>query len=81
MENVQPAALEMFAAKIVTAAGLVVPFAFEFIENPDGVPFAKQDCELKASRRLMDKIHRFYPRLRIVLLGDALFTGETTFTG
>lgn len=69
----------VLAAKIITAAGLVVPFAFEFIENPDGVPFDKQDCELKASRRLMDKIHRFYPRLRIVLLGDALFTDETTF--
>ena len=68
----------VLAAKIVTAAGLVVPFAFEFVENPASGEFDKQDCELKACRRLMDKIHCLYPRLQIAVVGDALFAEETT---
>lgn len=68
----------VLAAKIVTTAGLVVPFAFEFVENPENGQFDKQDCELKACRRLMDKIHRLYPRLHIAMVGDALFAEETT---
>lgn len=52
----------VLAAKIVTSCGLVVPFAYEFIENPaELAEFDKQDCELKASRRLIDKIHQLYP--------------------
>jgi hypothetical protein len=69
----------VLAAKIVTSAGLVVPFAFEFVENPANGVFNKQDCELKACRRLMDKIHRLYPRMRVAMVGDALFAEETTF--
>jgi hypothetical protein len=70
----------VLAAKIITACGLVVPFAFEFIENPmELAEFDKQDCELKASRRLIEKIHRLYPRLKIALVGDGLFAEEETF--
>jgi len=69
----------VLAAKIVTRPGLVVPFAFEFVENPADGTFDKQDCELKACRRLMDKVHRLYPRLPIAMVGDALFADETTF--
>ena len=68
----------VLASYIVTSAGLVVPFAFEFVENPTG-PFEKQDCELKASRRLLAKIRRLYPRLEIMVAGDALFAEEGTF--
>ena len=70
----------VLAAKIVTSCGLVVPFAYEFIENPaELAEFDKQDCELKASRRLIDKIHQLYPRLKITLIGDSLFAEEGTF--
>lgn len=69
----------VLAAKVVTSCGLVIPFAFEFVENPENEPFDKQDCELKASRRLMAKIHQLYPRLKIAIGGDALFAEETTF--
>ena len=41
----------VLAAKIVTPVGLVLPAAFEFVENPSG-KFDKQDCEIKAFRRL-----------------------------
>ena len=68
----------VLAVKIVTPMGLVVPLAFEFIENP-GKEYDKQDCELKAWRRLFEKIRRLYPRLRLNLVGDGLFADETTF--
>lgn len=66
-------------AKIVTSIGLVIPFAFEFVENP-GEEFDKQDCELKAFRRLVEKIKRLYPRMPIALTGDALYAEETTLS-
>jgi hypothetical protein len=69
----------VLAAKIVTRVGLVVPFAFEFVENPADGTFDKQDCELNACRRLMEKVHSLYPRLAIAMVGDSLFAEETTF--
>jgi len=68
----------VLAAKIVTPLGLVVPLAVTFIENPAG-EFDKQDCEIKAWRRLYQKIQRLYPRLPLNLVGDGLYAEETTF--
>ncbi len=71
----------VIAAKIVTSIGLVIPFAFEFCENPAGMSqFDKQDCEIKASRRLFKKIRTLFPRLKIMLVGDGLYADETTFS-
>ncbi len=67
----------VLVAKIVTPLGLVVPLAFEFIENPGG-EYVKQDCELKAWRRLQEKIVGLYPRLRLNVVGDGLYADETT---
>lgn len=69
----------VLAAKIVTPIGLVVPLAFEFIENPEG-EYDKQDCELKAWRRLYEKLRRLYPRLKLNLIGDGLYAEQKTFT-
>ena len=69
----------VLAAKIVTPCGLVVPLAFEFIENPEG-DYDKQDCEIKAWRRLAAKIQALYPRLKLTVVGDGLYAEETTFT-
>jgi len=70
----------VLAAKIVTPLGLVVPLAFEFVENPPGrTEFDKQDCELKAARRLFRKIRRLFPRLAIMVVGDGLYADQTTF--
>ena len=67
----------VLAAKVVTPIGLVVPLAFEFIENPSA-PYDKQDCELKARARLFEKIDRLFPRLRLNVVGDGLYAEETT---
>lgn len=68
----------VLAAKVVTPIGLVIPLAFEFIENPDG-GYDKQDCELKSWRRLVNKVTEFFPRLKVNLLADGLYAEETTF--
>jgi hypothetical protein len=68
----------VLAAKIVTPIGLVVPLAVEFIENPAG-QFDKQDCELKAWRRLYAKLRERHPRLKLFVVGDGLYANDTTF--
>ena len=60
-------------AKIVTASGLSISIASEFIENNNNLEDDKQDCELKAFYRLVDKIKEKYPRLPITILADSLY--------
>ena len=63
------------AAKIVTPIGLILPVAFEFVENTDPTA-CKQDCETKAFRRLAPRIRRMFGRTRLVLVGDGLYAQE-----
>jgi len=58
-------------AKLVTSNGFAISIATEWIINEDGK--TKQDCEYKASLRLMDKLKADYPRLPICLLLDGLY--------
>ncbi len=65
-------------AKLVTDNGLSLSVATEFIENKD--PNAtKQDCELKAFRRLSEKLKSYFPQLKICLLLDGLYAAEPVF--
>ncbi len=65
-------------AKLVTANGLAFSLASEFIENTD--PHAKkQDCELKAFKRLAQTLKANFPQLPILLLGDALYANGGFF--
>ena len=65
-------------AKLVTPEGLAISIASEFIENHD--PKAtKQDCELKAFRRLAEHLKQDFPQLRICLLLDGLYANGTVF--
>ena len=65
-------------AKLVTENGFAFSLMSEFIENTD--PNArKQDCELKAFYRLVERLKGRFPRLSICLLMDGLFAGGPTF--
>jgi hypothetical protein len=66
-------------AKIVTATGLSISLASEFIENDPGRDYEKQDCEQKAFVRLAAKIKKYFPRLPICILGDGLYPNNTVF--
>lgn len=72
---------QVLEAKLLGPAGTVVSIATEFIDNRDvqGAPTGasqeqfKQDCELKALRRLVAGLRREFPQLRICLNGDSLY--------
>ena len=55
----------------------VFSFATEFVENAYmNTETEKQDCELKAAHRLLDKIRDAYPKLPITIGGDALYVNK-----
>lgn len=63
-------------AKLVTPEGLVISVGSEFIENTD--PKAtKQDCEVKAFRRLAPRLKKDFPQLNLCLCLDALYANGT----
>lgn len=77
--------LDVLEAKIYLGESLVCSIGSEFIENSDeyregyqgmGEEEYKQDCEIKAFRRLAGKIKKRYPRLPILLMGDSLYASE-----
>lgn len=67
-------------AKLLGPGGMVLSLATEFIDNRDaaqtpataGEEQRKQDCELKALRRLARGLRQEFPQLPICLSGDAL---------
>ena len=69
---------QVLEAKLVTANGFAFSLASEFIENPQAFP-KKQDCELNAFKRIVPKIKRYFPKLSICLLLDALYAKSPVF--
>jgi hypothetical protein len=65
-------------AKLVLPNGLVISLATEWIEN-DSLEYDKQDCELKAFKRLSTKLKKSFPRLPICIVGDGLYPNNTVF--
>jgi hypothetical protein len=61
-------------AKLVTSNGFAISIATEWIENPEG-DYDKQDCELKAFKRLSETLKKRYPRLSICIAADSLYLG------
>lgn len=61
-------------AKLVVG-DVVISIDSEFIENEDE-NIEKQDCELKAFYRMAERIKKEYPKLAIMISGDALYACE-----
>ena len=70
-------------AKLV-CGNMTFSLATEFVENETYTDelgntyrkFDKQDCELKAAYRLLNKIKNRFPKLPIIIGGDALYLGK-----
>jgi hypothetical protein len=60
------------------AGDMVFSLESEFIEN-ESEDVLKQDCELKAFYRLVEKIKGKYPKLPICVIGDSLYACEPVF--
>jgi hypothetical protein len=72
---------QVLEAKLLGPGGMVLSIASELIDNRDAAnspPEAseeqrKQDCELKALRRLVVRLRQEFPQLPICLSGDGLY--------
>ena len=60
---------------LVSPSGIRIPLMTQFIENPT-TEYDKQDCELKAAKRLLAKLKDKFGRLRLVILLDGLYLCE-----
>ena len=65
-------------AKIVLRDNIVVSIMSEFVENSQE-EYQKQDCEQKASIRIMEKLKTVFPHLPICMSGDSLYACEGFF--
>lgn len=71
---------QVLEAKLIGPGGMVLSIATEFIDNQDAAdtPAAaseekrKQDCELKALRRLAARLRQDFPQLPLCVSGDGL---------
>ena len=70
-------------AKLYLGNGLMVSIGTETIENDDDYikykyseEERKQDCEIKAFKRLVKKIKQAFPRLPICIVADGLYVAE-----
>ena len=63
-------------AKLVTPCGMALTLATEMLTNEGNEVFDKQDCELKAFPRLVEKLHALFPRTPFCLLLDGLYANQ-----
>jgi hypothetical protein len=54
----------------------VLPLAPEFIRMQDGSN--KQDCEINASRRLLERLRADHPQLPLIVVADSLYSNAPT---
>lgn len=63
-------------AKLVTPCGMALSLATEMLTNEGHEEFDKQDCELKAFPRLVEKLRLLFPRTPFCLLLDSLYANQ-----
>ena len=63
-------------AKLLTPWGMALSLATEMLTNEGHKDFDKQDCELKAFPRLVDKLYALFPRTPLCLLLDGLYATQ-----
>jgi len=63
----------LLEAKFIFPGGMVLPLMSQFCDNTVDQVNTKQDCELKAFKRLAERLKRAFPKLAITLLLDGLY--------
>jgi hypothetical protein len=63
---------QVLEAVLICRNGMSIPLISEWIAN-DGCRYDKQDCELKAFKRLAVRLKSYFPRLNICILADGLY--------
>ena len=56
----------------------VLPLAPEFVRNSDadGATYCKQDCELNAGYRMLERLRADYPRMAAIIVADSLYSKQ-----
>lgn len=67
---------QVLEAKLILHDKIIISLGTEFIEN-EHEDVTKQDCEQNAAKRLLGRIKKQYPRLKICVMGDALYAAES----
>ena len=65
-------------ARLITPNGFSLSIGTEWIGNTDH-EYTKQDCELKAFKRLSKKIKKMFPHLSICIVADGLYANQALF--
>ena len=68
----------MLEAKLVSENGFALSICSEPIENPEGI-YEKQDCELKAFYRLVERLKSCFRRTQFCILLDSLYACKEVF--
>ena len=61
----------------LVVGNIIISLDSEFIENEKMITEKqKQDCEIKAFKRMIKRIKKNYPKYKFIITGDALYTVE-----
>lgn len=66
---------KVLEAKLVLAPGILISLDTELIKN-ENENVSKNDCELNAAKRLLERMKKDDPRLPVCLQGNALYAAE-----
>ncbi len=66
-------------AKLICGNGFSISLGTTWLDSSENIGDDKQDCELKAFKRLAIKLKRTYPRLPILIVADSLYPNQTCF--
>ena len=62
------------AAIVCPGIKQIIPLASEPIQNTDGKD--KQDCEINAGKRILKRIRKMHPKLKIIIVADSLYSKQ-----
>lgn len=62
------------AALVHPGKAQVIPLCPEEVKNTDGTE--KQDCEVNAGKRLLEKLRKIHPKLSLIIVGDGLYSKQ-----
>jgi hypothetical protein len=62
---------------LICSNGFSISLGTSFLENPE--EYEKQDCELKAFKRLASQLKKWYPRWERSIAADGLYPNQTFF--
>ena len=66
---------KVLEANLVLGENIVISLDTEFIEN-EREDVEKNDCEINAAKRLLERLRKDYPKLPVCIQGDALYAAE-----